>query len=366
MALHSSRLSYAFLFFVALGWGCGADPAGPTPEPPPPPAEMPYETLSTYGFFQGALADLAPSPGVVPYDVASPLWSDGAHKKRFLSLSEGKLVTFGSEETWDFPDGAIIIKDFAFPLDQRDPDGAQKHVETRLLVRDSTNDEGWTAHTYVWNEEQSEAYRKVAGKRVTLDFIDESGMPATQEYLIPNTNQCGNCHERNDKYESLGLVTQQVNFELADGNPTKNQLVRLAEAGIFDTSLPDPAMLPALPDPFGQAPLEERARAYLHANCSHCHRPGGGGGSSGLVLLQSETNPTHYGVCKGSVAAGAGTGAHDYDIVPGHPEQSIMPFRMSSTDPEIKMPEIPNLLPHQKGIELITAWIAGMMPEGCP
>jgi uncharacterized repeat protein (TIGR03806 family) len=244
------------------------------------------------------------------------------------------------------------------------PEGARRIIETRLLIRDEDDAEGWTAHTYVWNDEQTEARRTIAGKQITLDFTDEQGKPASQHYIVPNTNQCGNCHERDDRYELLGLVTPQVNFELPDGQG--NQLTKLAEAGVFDAALPALADMPKFPAPFGNAPLDERARSYLHANCSHCHRPGGGGGASGLVLLAWETNPAHYGVCKGSVAAGSGTGSHDHDIVPGMPEESIMPFRMSSTDPEIKMPEIPNLLPDQAGIELVTAWIAAMQPPGCP
>lgn len=345
--------------------GCGGEPTKQQPDPPAPPATIPYETLSEYKFFAGNMADIVPASGVIPYEVVSPLWSDGALKKRFLVLPEGQKITFGADETWNFPDGAIIIKHFAFPKDWRDPEGAVKHVETRLLIRNSSVPEGFTAHTYVWNEEQTEAYDKVAGKHIVLDFIDEMGASASQEYIIPNTNQCGNCHERNDVYESLGLVTPQVNFALGDGGAIDNQLARLEDAGLFDAPLPALGTLPVFAAPMGMEALEARARSYLHANCSHCHRPGGGGGSSGLELLQWETNPTKNGFCKGTVAAGSGTGSLQYDIVPGKPEESIMIFRMSSTDPEIKMPEIPNLLPDKAGIKLISDWITSLQAPPC-
>lgn len=354
--------------FLGLLIGCGPEPvknAPPPPPPPPPPASIPYETLSEYKFFDGALADIQPASGVIPYDVVSPLWSDGANKQRFIVLPENQKITFGADETWSFPEGTIIIKHFAFLRDKREPQGALQHVETRLLIRDSSDPKGFTAHTYVWNDEQTEAYRKVAGKHVTLQFVDEMGASASQQYIIPNTNQCGNCHERDDTYHSLGLVTQQVNFDLNDSGAIKNQLSRLEAEGIFDAPLPNITMLPALSNPMGQAPLDARARSYLHANCSHCHRPGGGGGLSGLVLLQSETEPTKNGVCKGTVAAGSGAGSLEYDVVPGKPEESIMIYRMKSTDPEIKMPEIPNLLPDEEGITLISEWIASLQLPPC-
>ena len=331
-----------------------------------PKGPLPYATLSEYGFFSGKLADLAPAAGVVPYDVNSPLWSDGAGKARFIVLPDGQKADFDEGEEWAFPDGTILIKSFFFPLDRRDPEGARRHIETRLLIRDSKVAEGWTAHTYFWNDEQTEASRTIAGKKVIIDSIDEGGNDVSQTYLVPNTNQCKSCHVRDDVYEVLGVTTHQVNREVTVGGEVRSQLDYLAERGVFSAPLPPSSGLVAFPDPSGAAPLEDRARAYLHANCSHCHRPGGGGGSSGLVLLAWEENPTKLGLCKGAVAAGSGTGAHLFDVVPGKPEESIMIYRMSSTDPEIKMPEIPNLLPDEQGVALISAWIQSLSPAGCP
>jgi hypothetical protein len=118
-------------------------------------------------------------------------------------------------------------------------------------------------------------------------------------------------------------------------------------------------------DPFGDADVERRARSYLMANCSHCHRLGGGASLSGLVFLFWEQTPAKYGVCKLPAAAGPGAGGHEYDIVPGFPDESIVPFRMGSTDPEIKMPELPNRVPDLAGIELVNEWISGLVPQGC-
>ena len=42
-----------------------------------------------------------------------------------------------------------------------------------------------------------------------------------------------------------------------------------------------------------------------------------------------------------------------------------MIHRMKSTDPEVKMPEIPNRLPHDAGIELVSEWIRQMPSTPC-
>jgi hypothetical protein len=72
------------------------------------------------------------------------------------------------------------------------------------------------------------------------------------------------------------------------------------------------------------------------------------------------------GICKSPVAAGDGSGGRRADIVPGSPDESILIYRVESTDPEIKMPELPNLTPDDQGAELLRAWIESLSPQGCP
>lgn len=353
-----SSLGAAVAAVAALS-GCG----GSEPPAEVTPGKMPYETLSAYGFFAGDMAKQAPAPGVLPYEVAAPLWSDGAAKKRFLVLPEGGTIGWTDKDEWSLPVGSVLIKTFLFPEDAREASGPERIIETRLLIHE---EEGWTGHVYVWNEAQTEATRLIAGKRVDVSFIDEGGAAKTQEYVVPNTNQCKSCHARDDELYELGMTTHQMNRAVTVDGASVNQLDWLKEKGVFASAPPSPSEANAFPDPFGDGPLEGRARAYLAGNCSHCHRPGGGGGDSGLVLLAWEENLASIGVCKGPAAAGSGTGGHNFDIVPGSPESSIMIFRMSSVDPEIKMPELPNLVSDSKGVELISAWIKGMEPKGCP
>ena len=124
--------------------------------------------------------------------------------------------------------------------------------------------------------------------------------------------------------------------------------------------------MPRLYDPLGdEGTLEQRARSYLHANCSHCHRQDGGAGISGLRFVYWEQEPVHLGICKPPAAAGSASNGLSYDIFPGSPEQSIAIFRMQSLDPEIKMPELPSQVLNPEGIALISEWIAAMEPAGC-
>jgi uncharacterized repeat protein (TIGR03806 family) len=346
-----------------VGLACGEEPQGPPPVPRPEIdlAEVPLPTLSEYGFFVGELVDEEPAPGVLPYMVAAPLWADGAGKGRFLFLPEGEVLTLTDRDEWELPVGSIAIKSFYLDVDKSSPDEELRTIETRLLVHEADR---WHSYIYRWNDEQTEATRLKAGADVLVPYTDAAGQAAEQLYIVPDENTCGNCHERDDVLVLLGVTTAQMNVEVERDGELVSQLEWLVEQGAI-AEVGEPGTLEAYPDPAGDAGLEERARAYLHGNCAHCHRPGGGGGTSGLKLMAWETDPAELGECKVPAAAGPGTGGFSYAIVPGHPEESIMVHRMASTDPEIKMPELPSLLADDFGVDLISEWIAAMPERDC-
>ena len=66
------------------------------------------------------------------------------------------------------------------------------------------------------------------------------------------------------------------------------------------------------------------------------------------------------GINKSPIAAGTASGDRLYDIVPGAPDESIIVYRMESTDPEIMMPEMGRTLAHKEGIKLIRDWIESL------
>jgi uncharacterized repeat protein (TIGR03806 family) len=324
--------------------------------------EPPCELLSEYGFWEGDLADLEPRDGVLLFEPNAVLWSDNAQKQRLIVLPEGASVSFDPMEAWTWPEGAMLVKSFFFPADLREPDGPRRIVETRILLREG---DGWTGHVYLWNAQQTDAERFVAGTITDVTYTDRDGVAREERYVVPNTNQCASCHTIDDVMRPLGPVTPQLNRDVQRDGQTVNQLEWLADNGIFAADLPDVSGLHAFEPPDGDGPLDLRARAWLHANCAHCHREGGGAGNSGLWLTEWTAVPSTYGVCKTPAAAGAGTGGFTYDIVPGVPEESILIYRLSSTEPDEKMPEIPNLLPDPDGVALVAAWIDAMTPEGC-
>jgi hypothetical protein len=68
----------------------------------PPPASRPFPALLSQVRAFRDLATLAPATGLVPYDVNSPLWSDGAVKTRWIALATNTHIQFASTGEWTF------------------------------------------------------------------------------------------------------------------------------------------------------------------------------------------------------------------------------------------------------------------------
>jgi uncharacterized repeat protein (TIGR03806 family) len=346
--------------------GCSDDPssAGPLGVTPAPEGS-PHETLDEWHLFADARAQL-PTEGVVPYEVIAPLYSDYTFKRRFVWLPAGATIGYEADAPWQFPLGAILVKTFSYLSDERDPALGERLLETRLLVNESS---GWQAHTYLWNAEQTAATREVAGDIVPSSFIDAAGMTRSNDYIVPTTNECQDCHGEKPAIAPLGGRTRQLDRDSDYGTGPVNQIDHFASLGWFATTPPASGERTRLVDPFGAAPLGDRVRAYLDANCGHCHTEGGGASQSALLLSYPFTDPAqddaNWGVCKVPTSAGGATCGLSYDVVPGDAAASIMMCRLESSDPEVRMPPLVSRVPHSEGNALIAAWIDQMTPAGC-
>lgn len=307
--------------------------------------------LSMYGFFTGKLGDLNPVENVMKYELNSPLFSDYAGKERFISLPMGKTIKFSKKEVLEFPEGTTLIKNFFYP----DSSGNRKIVETRLLIHEPF---GWRPITYIWNDEQTEAYFHMLGADIPVVATDAEGNQHDMLYSVPDINQCKNCHMRNQGTFPIGPSARQLNkMVFIDGMET-NQLEYYRP---FVSDMPELKAIDVLVDYTDDThSLDLRARSYLDSNCGNCHRPEGSAKTSGLNLNFYEEDLFKLGVNKGPVAAGKASGGRLYDITAGNPDASIIVYRMESSDPEIVMPEIGRKLIHKEGVELIREWIASM------
>jgi len=319
---------------------------------------------------------------VVPYELNTPLFSDYAHKLRTLWLPPGASARYAADESFDFPPGTIISKTFYYPRadgvsavartydPSRDFNGTGldlrkvRLIETRLLVR---REEGWVALPYVWNAQQTDAELARTGDELPLELVAADGEREPFTYVVPNENQCAGCHVTDLKTRSIapiGLQARHVNRDYPYPHGSENQLAHLTRIGYL-SGAPPAGEAPRNADwRDASQPLEARARAYLDVNCGHCHNPSGPANTTALSFDTGTPLDRRLGLCKPPVAAGRGTGDHLFDIVPGHPEDSILPFRMASREPGVMMPEQGRGTVHREGVALIRAWIAAL-PGAC-
>ena len=286
-----------------------------------------------------------PAPGLIPYAPNAALWSDGAAKERWIALPDGLDVDVSSPDgDWDLPNGTVLVKSFRL--------GTQL-VETRLLMRHP--DGAWAGYTYEWNDAQTAATLVQGGKTRQV-----SG----QAWIYPSEAQCLVCHTAGAG-RSLSLETAQLNGSLLypQTGRTANQIATLNAIGTLAPPVAaDPATLPAYPDPHGTAgSLADRARAYLHSNCSNCHRPGG---STPVPMdLRFSTPLAGTGACNAVPQAGdVGLGAGARLVVPGNPDLSVMVARMGRRD-AAGMPPLGTNVVDAAGVALVRQWIASL--TGC-
>jgi len=299
--------------------------------------------LSATGCVNKSNATL-PASGLIPYAPNAPFWSDGAVKERWIGLPNGKSITVGADGDWNFPNGTVLMKNFH--LDDR-------LIETRLFMRHP--DGVWAGYTYEWNAQGSDATLVRGGKRTTI---------GGQMWIYPSEAQCLSCHTQ-AAGDSLGLETRQLAFNITYPQTGRDahQLVTLNAINMLTPPIADPANQTPYPNPTGTAgTLAERARAYLHTNCSQCHRPAGPTPSEMDLRYSTALADTH--ACDAMPADGDLGIADARLIAPGASERSVMPARMSLRDNVNAMPPVGlGARVDAGGVQLIRDWIDSL--AGC-
>ncbi|HVH42784.1 MAG TPA: PQQ-dependent sugar dehydrogenase [Labilithrix sp.] len=293
--------------------------------------------LSETGCLDPAAPARAPN-GAIAYTVNSPLWSDGAQKDRWLFVPTDKKIGVRADGDFDVPPESVAVKTFTV---------SGKKVETRLFVR--YDDDTWAGFSYEWNDDQTDALLIEGGKAKDL--------PGGGAWYFPSRGECFACHTPAAGF-TLGLEARQLSRGGAVG--AESMLGRFAtvlEAPIADAAFPP---LRAADTVFASA--EERARGYLHSNCSMCHREGGGAGAATLDL-RIDRPLALTRTCQVAPQGGDLGVAGAQIVAPGDPAKSTLALRMRAMD-QNRMPTLATRVVDEAGAAAIETWIREL--TACP
>jgi uncharacterized repeat protein (TIGR03806 family) len=306
--------------------------------------------LSQTGAF-GNVHQLSPNRELIPYDLIVAFWSDGAVKSRWAAIPNQK-VKFSSNGEWQFPAGTVFVKHFDLPVDETNPI-VRRRLETRLLVRDSAG--GVYGVTYKWRANQSDAELLPASLTEDIPIRTRSGSVRHQTWYYPSRKDCLTCHT-SDAGGVLGVKTRQMNHDFSyPGGVTDNELRTWNHLGLFDTALKPEDLsgsstLAAADD--STRSLEDRARSYLDANCSHCHRPGG---TVAYFDARYSTPLNDQGLINGTVLIDQGIDRPR--IISPHDTWRSIAYMRISTNGDIRMPPLARETIDDKGVALLGEWI---------
>jgi hypothetical protein len=297
----SALYPLSVLAAAALAWGCAhADP-------------LPMQLRDTGLYDSGKLS----------FSPQYPLWSDGAHKRRWIYLPPGTAIDASRPDAWQFPRGTRLWKEFSL--------GAP--VETRFIER--LRDGTWRYATYIWNE---------AGTDATLAPADGIAALATRDgYAIPSESDCRACHE-SAAVPVLGFSALQLS---PDRDPLAPHADTLSDVDI--DGLVARGLIKNLPRRAARSrieassPIERASLGYLHGNCGHCHNDSEGRVPVDLTLAQS-------------VVGGA---AHSDRVLRSLLNvRSRFLARVSSRNPQKQMPPLGTRLIDVEALALLERWIA--------
>jgi hypothetical protein len=335
----------------------------PQPCTLPPDSDPAFPKLLSQTRCYTELAAKQEAAGWIPYDLNSPLWSDGAYKRRFFSIPDNTTIGFTQTDAWEVPVGTMLAKEFWLQRDPADP-ATRFIVETRLMIKrcePGSCRASWQGYSYQWNATGDEAtLLDNNSETVVVEWPVAGGM---HKHSYPGRDECTRCHALSAG-GALGLRTQQLNRNHRYGEVVDHQLRALFHAGLLGETQPpaDMTSLPRLPTPSDSAyDLNARVRGYFDANCSHCHSP-----TSRWPVVDLRFDAQ----LRADDGSGM-TGNICNMLVPGNAEASILYVKLKAVPgavpegfPGDTMPPIARLLPDEAQLPRIKAWIDGM--TACP
>ena len=306
--------------------------------------------LSQTGVFSDTANRIA-NPGLTPYDLNAAFWSDGADKSRWIAVPRGQIA-FAPSGEWRFPPGTVFVKNFDLGVDAANPAG-KRRLETRLLVRDE--DGGVYGAVYKWRPDGSDADLLAGSETETISIKSATGEVRRQTWYYPSRQDCLTCHTANAG-GVLGVKTRQLNRSYAyPSGVNDNELRAWNHLGLFTPAFKDEAVhaFPALAAADDQSrSLQDRARSYLDANCSQCHRPGG---TVANFDARYDTPLAEQALIDGPVLIDQGIDKPR--IIAPHDIWRSIAYMRVDTDGDIKMPPLARETIDRQGVALLSEWI---------
>lgn len=327
--------------------------------------------LSETGLFTDTAAQV-PATGVLPFAVNADAWADHATAQRWIGIEgNGTIGRYSTPEllagtnfkrVLHFPAGTVLAKTLSMEMVRGDP-AAARRIETQVLHYDGIT---WRGYTYSWNDAQTDAELVPAiGGRIEL-VVEDAAAPEEerrQTWAFSSRADCVRCHNPWAE-NALAFSMPQLDRDVEIGGHLENQLMFFERIGLIEcrqtgapravTDVPPPR-LAALND--ASLPLDARARSYLHVNCGHCHRFGGGG--SGTLRLNHELPLSETSIVNAVPTQGS-FGLDDARIVSaGDPFRSTLFYRTATTGPG-RMPHIGSDVVDRDGLALLHDWIVSL------
>jgi hypothetical protein len=273
-----------------------------------------------------------PHPGLVPYAVGVQLWSDGAKKRRWIGLPDGRSMTSSATGAWAAPTGTLIFKEFSYERTPGTP-STRRAMETRVLVNDPVS--GWLGFSYQWNAAGTDAALLTDGEFTHVWQLDDG---TTHTHVYPSRSECISCHQ-SSYGPLLGIRPPQLARWFDYDGQIADQLATLAALGVGPATTATPFVSPHDPS----ETFENRMRGYMAANCAHCHNAG----DISIHDLRYTTPLAQTNLCP--------------DIVPGNPPASLT-YQLVSSRPG--MPPLATLQTDPLAVATLRSWISGM--QSCP